>query len=77
MDYDLFQIILFLYHAMSLLNLIAISGLPHVVIGHYALHRFPGELGRINGVVCVCVCEGGRECECVCWIGEVLYLLTM
>jgi len=31
---------------MPLLNLVAICGLPHVVVGHYALHRLPGELGE-------------------------------
>ena len=51
MNNDLFQVVLLLDHALPLLDLITVSGLPHVVVGHDALDRFPWKL-------CVCVCVG-------------------
>lgn len=46
MHYDLLEVVLLLDHPVSFLYLVAVSGLPHVVIGHYALHRLPRELFR-------------------------------
>ena len=56
MNYDLFEIVLFLDHAVSLLNLIAVGGLPHVVVGHYALYRFPRKL-----CMCIRMCVRTRD----------------
>ena len=53
MNNDLFQVVLLLDHALSLLDLITVGGLPHVVVSHDALDRFPWKL-----CVCVCVCVG-------------------
>ena len=44
MNNDLFQVILFLNHPVSLLNLIAIGGFPHVVVRHDTLDRLPRKL---------------------------------
>ena len=54
MNNDFFKVVLFLDHTVPLLNLITVSGLPHVVVCHNALHGFPWKLHK----QCVCVCVG-------------------
>lgn len=44
--YDLLEVVLLLDHPVSFLDLVAVGGLPHVVVGHDALQRLPGKLFR-------------------------------
>ena len=63
MDYDLLQVVLLLQHPVSLLYLVAVGGLPHVVVSHYALHRLPRQLH-----MCTHTCYAGVS---VCVRGEL------